>query len=167
MGMYCNFWRLASPKTEKLKEIFMENGPEAATELLDLLDDETGFSLDKAWDGLNYLLCNGEIYGDYPNGFIKGSGAQPIVEDERIEEFPMLFFTPEQTAEISKYLVGLGRDALHEQYKPEAMNDDVYPSVYAEEGEEAFDWLYEMFLKLRDFFKAAADGGEATCTMIS
>jgi Domain of unknown function (DUF1877) len=119
-------------------------------------------SIDKAWQGLHYLLCGALEPAPGPLGQAVFGGTE-IGEDQGYG--PARYFTPAQVAEIAGALQspGLERE-LHGRFDGEAMTQlGIYPGVWETDDH---DWLIEAFRTLRDFYAAASQAEQAVVTLI-
>ena len=114
--------------------------------------------IDKAWQAIHYLFCDGLDDGEPPMSYVV-----PMMESNMIgcdEGFVSFYITAEQVKEASEYLNSLNEDAVKERYNFEAMQkDEVYP-VFDEE-DEFYEYLYYNLMKAKTFFKETAEQGKA------
>jgi hypothetical protein len=116
--------------------------------------DSDGVSLDKAWNGLGYLLgnfCTVDPMGGEPVfGVDPGYG-------------PPGLLTPDEVRACARELAAIDERALRKAYDPEEMAaDEIYPSIWdrAEERESNLTWLLEVFREVRTFYQDAAQRGD-------
>ena len=123
--------------------------------------------VDKAWQGIHWLLTGTAWEGDGPTAFIIQGGEQ--VGDVDMGYGPARGFSTAEVREIATALEGLSTEILHARFDPEAMDaDDIYPSgIWVAEGDEAFEYLDSYFEQLKDFVLEAAKEGEAMLVYIS
>ncbi|MGE0326815.1 MAG: YfbM family protein, partial [Polyangiaceae bacterium] len=146
--------------------------PESIHDYLYGEDDEpaagtTSMDVDKAWQGIHWLLTGTAWEGDGPAAFIIQGGEQ--VGDEDVGYGPARGFTPAEVKAVAEALRGLTTEILHARFDPEAMEEaDIYPSgIWVDEGDEAFEYLESYFDALKDFVLGAAREGEAMLVYIS
>jgi len=164
MGMICEFWVLTKEEIAKVSqmsedeylEIFLEEHP---------ADIDT----DKAWDGLDYLMRCATEGDDFPLGFFHQGTPLGFLAGNWGDDDPgVRWFNVEETATIANFLDTFNRERLHEYFDPEKMDaEEIYPQVWIEENEEAFDYLYFHFEVLQQFFRQAADAESCVMTVIS
>jgi hypothetical protein len=129
--------------------------------LFDTDDHETWF-LDKAWDGVRYLL-------NMTGAPIDVHGGTPISDFEWSNDGPARCLTPDQVKEMSAYFQATPPEHLASHYDPAAMTAaDIYPSIWDREddAEGNLRWLQNEYEGLAGFFAAAAGAGDAIITMI-
>ncbi|NGZ76753.1 YfbM family protein [Saccharibacillus alkalitolerans] len=114
--------------------------------------------LDKAWQGLHYLLCGDAFSGEGPL-FDALMGGKPLNEDET-EEIIVRYLTPDEVRNVAAALESVGRTELARGFEPDDMNEaNVYPAQdWNDEGE--LDYLLGYYEPMRDHYRAAAAAGE-------
>jgi hypothetical protein len=119
-------------------------------------------SLDKAWHGLHYLLCEAAEPAPGPLGQAVFGGTE-IGDD--MGYGPARYFTAAQTAEIAQALQAPGLETtLRKRFDPDAMEQlGLYPGGWHANGP---DWLIDAFRKLREFYAASSAAGQAVVTAI-
>ena len=114
--------------------------------------DEDG--VDKAWQAIHYLLTGTADPIDGLLGFLITGGT--TIEGTDVGYGPPRSFTSTQVASIASDLRALDRDALHRRYKPKEMDEhDVYPQIWARDGVEGFDYIWQHFEGLRSLLEEA------------
>ena len=123
---------------------------------------QTSISLDKAWHGLHYLLCGSAEPAPGPLGQAVFGGHE-IGEDQGYG--PARYFIAKEATEIANALNAPGLEPqLRLRFDPTAMLSlGIYPGGW-DAGE--VDWLIDAFHKLRDFYGAASEAGEAVVTLL-
>lgn len=119
--------------------------------------DPSLIELDKTWDGLNYLLTDGNERAGEPWCFLLRGG-------EEIGEYasydPVRILQPAQVKAWSAALASLSHEDIKGRYRPEQMDGgDVYPGGWTRDGHGNLQWLLNGFEKLRSGVKRAADQG--------
>lgn len=144
----------------------VQENPESVEELLfgDFEDDdaempEPELDLDKAWHGIHFLL-NGAAWTVGEGAGAAVLGGEEIGEDNGYG--PARLLGPQAVQAIAAGLGALSVEALRARFDPQAMDAaDIYPGIW-DEGIEAFDtYLGPYFAQLREFYQAAAAGGQA------
>lgn len=136
-------------------------------------DEETPniIDIDKAWDGIIYLLTGNGIQGaDLSNS----EGLQAIIfsgqlidPDQDMGYGPAHYLTPEQVKKFSDMLTKKTKESLFLNYNPVDMNEKgIYPVIWDEEG-EAFIYLFSYFENLRDFYAEAAKENQAIISILN
>jgi len=131
-------------------------------------DDASIIDLDKAWDGIFFLLTGNNIeHGhDHTNARILFSG-QLIDESQDMGYGPAHYLSPEQVAEVNDQIQAIAVADLKLQYDPKRMESlEIYPLIW-DEGDGAFDYLAAHFTSLQAFYLEAAKNGEAVITFIN
>jgi hypothetical protein len=133
----------------------------------DKVDADKLIDIDKAWDGIVYLLTGGSIAtADHPLLRVLFSG-QLIDEDQDLGYGPAHYLTPEQVAVLNGELANITREDLEKKYNAEEMTAlEVYPSIW-EDDEETFTYLADNFESVKALYADAADNGEAVITFLS
>ncbi len=144
MSMVITFFQVTP---EQLDKAFAD--PERAEEYLAEHDEELeSCYLDKAWDGIRFLLSAAEVWIDlYEDG------------DPIDEECILLGWDAEMVADAAQKLNATPFEKLAEHYDPEKMNErKTYPHVW---GDDDLDYLRSYHEDLVKFFTAAAASGSA------
>ena len=126
--------------------------------------DSHACQLDKAWNGVHWLLsgqlgvgANVEtkvIYGGTKVGEDLGYG-------------PARFLTAQEVREAGAALDKFSPDSLRQRYDPERMDEaGVYPSGWSEDKEQGLKWLPESCSKLAHFLADATAKGNAIITFL-
>ena len=167
MGMIGNLLRVSNAKLETYindssnleDDIYNEN------ESLDV----TIIDIDKAWDGIVFLLT-GESSLNFPKHplyKILFSG-QIIDNDQDLGYGPAHYLTPEQVLEFNNKISEITTDDLRQKYDPQKMQKlEVYPEIWDRDGDEAFDYLNVYFKDVQQLYSDAAKNKEAIITYIS
>ena len=120
-----------------------------------------GISLDKAWNGLHYLLnglCDEDpMGGKLLHGIDAGYG-------------PPGLLSPDEVQKCALELSAIDEQTLRDRYDPaDMMVEEIYPTVWDrdEEREGNLDWLLATFRNVRAFYQDAAQQGNAVLYFIS
>ncbi|WP_172194971.1 YfbM family protein [Saccharibacillus qingshengii] len=121
--------------------------------------------LDKAWQGLHYLLC-GDPYGGEGPLFDAIMGGKPLNPEEE-SEIIVRYLTPDEVRNVASALESVGPAELAKGFEPDDMNEaGVYPSPdWNEEGE--LDYLLGYYEPMREHYRAAAAAGEGMLLYVS
>ena len=126
--------------------------------------NDTTLYLDKAWDGINYLLTGKH----FDTTTLVGQailGGDEIGED--MGYGPMRVLAPEQVKAISAALNDVTPDMLSKRYDPEKMDrEQIYPNIWTREKEEGLKYLLDNYGALQRFYKRAADDNLAVVLLI-
>jgi hypothetical protein len=166
MSMIGNLLRISRTELEKyLKDSsLLESsiyGEEADGQNPNLVD------IDKAWDGIIYLLTGqGIAKADHPLLRIL-FGGQIIDENQDLGYGPAHYLTPEQVAELNCQIEKFTIADLKQNYDPKKMTElEVYPTIW-DEGDEAFDYLSGYFVTVQQVYSDATRNGEAIITFLN
>lgn len=131
------------------------------------LDEDKLVDIDKAWDGIIYLLTGeGFATSEHPMRNVIFSG-QLVHEEQDLGYGPAHYNTPGQVAELSTLLDKIDAADLRARYNPADMEEkDVYPSVW-DEDEEIVTYLLDNFESVRAIYAEAALNGEAVIMFVS
>lgn len=129
----------------------------------DFLDNSLGQSeidLEKAWHGIHYLLTGSGSGGEKPYCYLMDGGTP--VGDIDVGYGPAILLSKEQVKEFSDAVGTLSLEQLKQRFDPDAMTENgIYPVVW-DEGDEAFDWLYEVLdSELKPFLSTASKNGNS------
>jgi hypothetical protein len=140
---------LAEP--QRIKALLYSDSP-------DLPDGVSVLDIDKAWQGIHFLLC-GDAWdgGDYPLNFILASGT--LVGDIDVGYGPARVFTSVEVAEIARVLEPLTSAELRTRFDAgEFTEAGVYPSIWDDSIEECLDeYVLHYFGILKEFVLKARD----------
>ena len=127
--------------------------PEPVT-LPDAREEGDEGDVDKAWQAIHYLLTGTAEPTDSLLGFLCSGGT--TIKDTDVGYGPPRAYTSAEVVSIATELSVLDRDTLHRRYKPEEMDkQDVYPQIWARDGEEGFEYAWQHFEGLRSFLAEA------------
>ena len=166
MGMVGNFLLVSN---EELEEFLADS-----SKLDDRLDEEFDMEnsnivdIDKSWEGILYLLTgqNSEEL-NHPLSKVLFSG-QIIDEDQDLGYGPGHYLRPDQVKDIYNEISNLSRSDLKAKYDPVNMDKlKIYPTGWAENGDELFDYLIEYFEKVKEVFANASTSNLAIITFLN
>lgn len=147
-------------------DVLIQN-PEDADELfLRTAHQNERLHLDKAWDGLRFLL-DAHTWNESQPLSDTVIGGTDLDEDEPLKYGygPPRYLRAEEVADIAAALNGVDRAGLLARCDPAALAaEGVYPQGWTgrESNEDrAADWLGEAFARLVAFYRQAADRGLA------
>jgi hypothetical protein len=158
MGMSMKVRRIAADECESLDS-------DAIRDRLRYGEDGV-VDLDKAWDGISWLISEERRERPYMLPDPSDPETQAVYGIDPEGE-GMLFRTPpERVASIADALRALDDAALRAHFDPARMTEaDVYPTIW-DEGEEALAYLLANFAELRALYLAAAAAGDAVIHVI-
>jgi hypothetical protein len=135
--------------------------PEALQERLEneeLRDRE--FDVDKAWDGIHFLLAGVKL------GQV-AVGVPPLFGDAEVEgtDFgysPLYFLTPEQLKDALEWMRAHAPEDMRARYDAAAFEKaDIYPEIWGREDDNAIDYLIDNYIELIAYYDKAAKAGDA------
>lgn len=133
-------------------------GKERAPAVLDLSPVEgRSIGLDKAWNGIHYLLTGSGAGGAYPHAFLLNGGAE--VGDIDVGYGPARVFTSAESRKIHETLNSLTDEALRARFDAQDMlAQKVYPEIWDRPPaqDDSLGYLVENVQVLRAFLAQAA-----------
>lgn len=111
---------------------------------------------DKAWDAIHRCLTDGTLLyvsGEYPLNHVICGGRQLC----RGRDYTVSYVSASQVKDVAKALPKVTKRWMRQRY--DKLDPEEYDEV--EIGDEDFDYTWENFLDLRQFFKKAAAAGRA------
>jgi hypothetical protein len=112
--------------------------------------------VDKAWDGMNFLLSNGRD-SEFPNTFITAGGVELDGTEDDWGYGPPRSFDSAEVQEIARMMKDIDVDALFERADPEELEAaDVYCFSMDEPKEESIGYFTHYLAELKTFIRDAA-----------
>ena len=119
---------------------------------------ERHLDIDKAWNGIHYLLM-GNVWSDEPPLGNVICGGIEIGED--VGYGPVRYLSLKQVREVARALRWKKEASLARRFNPaHMMTIDIYPWIW-NEGQEALDFLIMHYRHVVKFFAKAAKNGNA------
>jgi hypothetical protein len=113
--------------------------------------------VDKAWDGMNFLLSKGGEDAGFPYTFINAGGSELEGTEDEWGYGPPRSFDSAEVQEIARMMMDIDVDALFEQADPEELeNADVYCFSMDEPKEESIGYFTHYLAELKTFIREAA-----------
>ncbi len=127
---------------------------------------EGTIDVDKAWQGIHYLLTGTADQGEGPQSLAVLGGEEFGPE---IGIGSARFLTPQQVSDVSAALAGFSESELRANFNPQDMQaQGVYPEIiWVRDGEDSLDYLLENFWPLAEFYADAAARGDAVLQWIA
>ena len=125
-------------------------------------DDGEHLDLDKAWQGLHFLLTGTDMGGDPPLNFIYRP--ENWIGDVDVGLGPARAVRSGEVRMIADELERLPPETLAERFDPEKMMElGIYPEIWDRDPAEddTLGYLLHHYGELRAFVRRAADGGRA------
>ncbi|MBU1241231.1 YfbM family protein [Myxococcota bacterium] len=111
--------------------------------------------IDKAWHGIHYCLNGDDTGGEPPLDFLMEGGE--FAGDVDVGYGPARLFDSATVKELNDIISKITPEKLHENFDPEAMEElEIYPAIWARDGEEAFEYLSTYLTELQSFIAACA-----------
>ncbi len=130
-------------------------------------DDGKFTDIDKAWDGIIFLLTGKNFMqsnGPVMEAFFSG---QLVNEAQDLGYGPAHYVMPRQVVEINALLQSIEQEDLKKAFQPQKMTEaEVYPNSW-DEGEEIFDYILENFEIFKERYAQAAAAGDALITFMN
>ena len=125
----------------------------------------TAFDVDKAWQGIHFLLTGSDWEGDGLLSFILRGGRE-IAED--LGYGPAHGFTSAEVRAIDAALQKVDSAALYERADPtEFTKHEIYPQIWAREPkEQCIGYVIEYFNSLKKFVGEVAQSGRGLIAYI-
>lgn len=131
-------------------------------------EDETLIDLDKAWEGILFLLTGQNLADVVESNHPLAKaiiGEDTIDEDQDLGYGPALYLTPEQVNDVNKQLSSVSNEEMAARYKPDVMTElGIYPEIW---DEEALEYLMEYIDVLRNTYAVASKNNEAIIAFIN
>ena len=120
--------------------------------------DENECDLDKAWQGLHFLLTGTAWKGEEPACYLL-QGGEDVGDDEF--DTPPRLLQPDQVSNFSRLLSSLSESELRARYDPyQMMALGIYPEIWQPEDTSDFEYLLGVFGQLQPFVEKAAEAGD-------
>ncbi len=154
MGMVCEVWQIAEETVQDLLDD-PSIGQEVLSELREYneelpQDEKVVLSLDKAWDGINFVADYGRL--DLPKKFLTEGGTPLTAID--LGFGPARYYTPKEVVQMSKVLEKAQFKSLQRGLSvSDLVAKDVYPFEARESVQDALGYIEEYWEELVSFFK--------------
>jgi len=136
-----------------------------------IYDDETEdnklVDIDKAWDGIIFLLT-GQNFENATDELVQTLFSGQLIDEEQDLGYgPAHYLTSEQVASFNNRISKITTEELKQKYNPKRMTElEVYPTIW-DEGDDAFDYLNECFKTMQQLYSDATKNGEAIITFLN
>ncbi|ASA20213.1 YfbM family protein [Paenibacillus donghaensis] len=119
---------------------------------------ETGLDIDKSWQALHYVLCGTIADGEPPLGLIVPMSGSHYIG--HLSDMDVFALSPTEVEEALSAVEKITAAELKEQYDfADLLEQGVYPVMEDEDPEAFFEYIYEHFTAIRDFYaKVTAEG---------
>lgn len=131
---------------------FVQMAPDSIVDILKcksiLVEPE--LSIDKAWQGIHFLLCDDPWEGKGPLSFILAGGES--IGNVDVGYGPARSFKSSEVKKIAKHLNKISADDLAKKCKPEKFTENsIYPNIWDEPNEVCFSYILDYYDELKDF----------------
>lgn len=162
-----------SAKRDAGKQSFLSRllGNKAAVveiDLANLAEEVFDNDLDKAWQGIHYLLTGTALEGEPPLNFICADGVE--IGDVDVGYGPARAITAAEVRAIDTALSALSNDDLRKRFNPqEMMKLEIYPEIWDRDpaDDDTLAYLIENIDVLRAFVRKAVDNNRGMILYIS
>lgn len=160
--MTCNLLRVTSEELEA----YLTDSTLLADRLNKEADDACLYDIDKAWDGIVYLLT-GKTSSDADSPLSRIIFSRQLVDkNQNLGSGPAHYLLPEEVAILNNQIAIIHTDELRPRFNPAEMKEiGVYPNAW--DHEDALDYLVEYFETIQEVFSLAAERNEAIITFIT
>ena len=131
---------------------FVQMAPDSIADILKCKSilKESELSIDKAWQGIHFLLCDDPLKGEGPLSFILAGGEN--IGDVDVGYGPARSFRSSEVKNIAKHLNKISADDLAKKCKSEKFTEnEIYPNLWDEPNEVCFSYLLNYYDELKDF----------------
>ena len=160
MSMNGELYRVSSTRLEELlaspddieAELYPDDYPENTR--------VNGCSVEKTWNAIDFIL-------DYLAQQDLIPGVEPVTEGSStqcvLHYGPVWYRTPAEVASIADTLSAIDRDKFRRGFAPDLMVEHhVYPDIWHEDDHESlFNYVWQHFAAMVEFYKSAKAGGDA------
>jgi len=118
------------------------------------------FDVDKAWQGIHYILTGSAYEGEGPLAFILSGGKE--VGDIDVGYGPARVFTSKEVEGIVKAMSSISDEEAKARCVVEDFKaNEIYPDMWDEPFDECFGYILSYLEDLRDFLAKAVEGQKA------
>ena len=133
------------------------------------VEDPNLLDLDKAWESIYFLLtgCTSSDFenAEAPLALILFNGTL-IDEQQDMGYGPATYCSPGEVNEISNALPDVNMENLRSKFESLKSSDAVlYP--FNPDSEDMFDYIFEYYSKMKEFYQAAAKNDQAVISFIN
>lgn len=162
MGMTCSLLRVSA----KELEAYVKDSKLLSDRINKHTDDACLYDIDKAWDGIIYLLT-GKTSSDTASPLVRIIFSRQLVDkNQNLGSGPAHYLMPEEVVGLHNQISPIHPDDLRPKFHPALMKEEgVYPNAW--DHEDALDYLIEYFETIQEVFALAAKRNEAIITFIT
>lgn len=115
-------------------------------------DEFPQLNIDKAWQGIFFVLCNDMYDGEPPFSYVVPFSGE-IIETDMIGAF---YLNSDQVKEAYTSIMNMSEEDFKAKFNFDALlaEDEMYPSFSKEEGADlVFEYLYVNFKDIQEYYK--------------
>jgi Domain of unknown function (DUF1877) len=161
--MICNLLRVS--KTEL--DSYLQDSKLLETKLGSIIGESPiHLEIDKAWDGINFLLTGENIETDHELGEVM---LPDLVIDEHqdLGYGPAMYLLPERVKELHDQIFNISPAEFKRKYDADVMEElGIYPGNWHDE-DEMFEYLAEYFEEVQGFYAEAAKNKEVVIVYLT
>lgn len=159
MSMTGQFAAISKAKLDELQD-----DPDSVADFLFLEADEGGprhtADIDKAWHGIHFLLTGSPSGGVGPLAAAI-MGGEEIGDEEGYGYGAIRYLEGDEVQAIAHALSDTPTEELAKRYSVKALTAaDIYPGIWEDEGDRAFDYLAGFYEDMVEFYQDAAKRGD-------
>jgi Domain of unknown function (DUF1877) len=133
------------------------------------IEDPNLLDLDKSWESIYFLLtgCTSTDFekAEPPLSLILFNGTV-IDENQDMGYGPATYSSVEEVKEIANALPEVIREKLHSKFESlKSKDSELYP--FNPDGEDMFDYIFEYYTKMKEFYLIAAKNDQAVISFIN
>lgn len=129
-------------------------------------DSGEEMDIDKAWQGIHFLLSGKSEDIENPLGFILSGGE--LIGDVDLGYSPARAFTSTQVKAIHQALSALDESELQSRCIPEEFKkNEIYPDIWDDDFNESFEYILSYLDDLKTFIATASENGKALVVYIN
>jgi len=135
---------------------------EAIDNPMDLLEriapDAPSIEIGKAWQAIHFLLCGVSYGGEPPLGDVVPLRSENALDiEEPVCDVQMFALTNRQVQEAYHSIKDMGKQELRAKYHPKSFAENEIYYAWADDEEPFFEYLYDNFRYIQDFYKEASE----------
>ncbi|HEV3261575.1 MAG TPA: YfbM family protein [Gemmataceae bacterium] len=124
-------------------------------------------SLQKAWDGLHFLLTGSATGGEEPLGFLL-QGGEAVGNFDPVYSPGARVFAPDATRRLDMLLSAMSDEQLWRRFDAAKMEaEEIYPDIWDEPEEHLREWYLGFFRDMKAFIHEASESQKALLVLIA
>ncbi|MFX3631466.1 MAG: YfbM family protein [Candidatus Pristimantibacillus sp.] len=113
--------------------------------------------IDKAWQGIHYVLTGKDYDGVQPLGNVV-----PMLDDQSLDlhDFSVFYLYPEQVKAAVEAISEYSQEQFTDKFEQNnPIEEQVYPAGSDEDYQEFLEYLFQYFTALQSFYRSIAAAG--------